>query len=173
MKNPVIFTQSDSEEMMKFEEDITYFYGAKDTRLIADNYLKALCELEKLGIQTEVGALEEAMIPHLRAAYREVENQTPLKFNIERAARHEFKLIMAQSLEASFEKIYQIMVDLYSEVFGSNDYGIHKAASLRTFLYKYKISLLRNEGGLTPNDCTLILSLARSSEQELSQLHSL
>lgn len=108
------------------------------------------------------------MIRHLRSAYGEVGKQTVLKFDINQAAHHEFRLIIAQSKEAPFEQIYQIMIDLYSEVFNTKDIAIHKAALLRTFFYKYKTSLLRKNGGLSEDDQTLILSMAKSSEKELS-----
>lgn len=170
MKEKVIFAQANSEEMIKFEEKIAYFFGAKDTRLIAEHYLNALVKLEKLGIQTEERAIEEAMIRHLRSAYGEVGKQTALKFDINQAAHHEFRLIIAQAKEAPFEEIYQIMIDLYSEVFNTKDIAIHKAALLRTFLYKYKTSLLRKNGGLSEDDQTLILYMAKSSEKELSHL---
>ncbi len=157
----VAFTQADSPEMLEFEKEMAYFYGAQNPKAIEEQYIKAIVELEQRGS-------DAAMIPHLKAAYEEVKKQTTLRFDAGVAAHHECKLIMAQSRQAPFEEIYQIMKDLYGEVFQLTSVEIDKAAYLRTFLYIYKIRLLNMSGGLTEDDKELLLRMARSSEKMLS-----
>lgn len=151
---------------MKLEEDLAYFYGARKRDLIAKHYVEALKWLESGNV------LEVEMLGHLRNAYKEVQNQTDLIFDLDRAAKYEYLLILAQSKQDSFEVIYGIMVDLYSEVFGLNKSSpsISKAAMMRTFLYKYKTNVLRAEGVLNDADVSLMLALARFSEAELAMI---
>lgn len=161
----VIFTDANSQKILKLEEDLAYFYGAKETRLIAKHYMDALKQLEIGGDD----ALEEKVFGHLKKAYAEVQNQTHLVFDLDKAAKYEYLLIRAQSKQDSFEVIYGIMVDLYSEVFrlDKSNSSISKAAMMRTFLYKYKTKILKTVGALTDGDISLMLTLARASEQEL------
>ena len=57
------------------------------------------------------------MIKPLKNAYEEIQAQTSLKFDSNKAAQYEFELILAQAKEDTFEAIYQIMNNLYKEVF--------------------------------------------------------
>jgi len=163
-------TFEDSYDMIEFEKEIAYFYGASNPEKMAEHYIKALIELENIGIETDQDLLEMAMIDPLIHAYQEVKIQTQLDFNVKMGAFHEFRLICAQANGDSFDKIYSIMMDLYQEVFNTSDIRIHKAAMLRTFLYKYKMSLMGKNGTLSPDDRNLISTMAKASEKELNSL---
>lgn len=171
MKNTqIVFTQPDSDKIMQFEKDIAYFYGANNPEKISQHYIQAIQEFEQLGINTKEELLKRAMIDPLKKAYEEVQAQTSLKFDSNVAAQYEFELILAQAKEASFETIYQITNYLYNEVFQSNATAIHKGAMLRTFLYKYKISLLKKSNTLTEEDQNIMRAIAKESEQELNKI---
>lgn len=161
----VAFTQAGSSDLLEFEKEIAYFYGAPNPDAIAEQYIKAIVELEQ-------GGLESAIIPHLKAAYEEVKNQTGFRFEVGLAAQHECRLIRAQARQASFEEIYQIMKDLYGEVFQTTSVEIDKAAYLRTFLYIYKIRLLNMSGGLTSEDKELLLKIDGLSKKLLFEATS-
>jgi hypothetical protein len=171
MKEQRAFTQADSQDKLSFEKELVYLYGASDTTPIANHYIKAIVDLEKLGIDAGDGVLSQAMIPSLKAAYEEVRHQTGLTFDPDKAAYHEYKLIHAQANQDPFEVIHQIMMDLYGEVFHSTHEDLDKAASLRTFLYIYKIRLMEMNGGFTEDDKNVLLTLAKSSEKLLSRFH--
>lgn len=157
---PIIFTDVKSEKMLKFEEDIAYFYGANKPELIAVHYIKSLQELEN--------GNEEQVLKHLYDAYAEVQCQTLWKFNLETAAKYELSLILAQGRRAPFEEICDIMMKLYKEIFNSNSFSVRKAAMLRTFLYQYKISALDEDNIISDSDIELMLMLAEASEKILS-----
>lgn len=165
-----VFSESEAVVAMEFEKNIAYFYGAKNPDLIAEPYLKAIQELERLGLHGDDEQLEMSMLPSLKEAYAEVQKQTQLNFNIDKAAHYEFHLIISQAKRAPFELIYNIMKNLYQEIFQAHTIQIHKGAMLRTFLYKYKLSLLNNEKSLTCGDRAIMLSIAKASEQELKKL---
>lgn len=168
-ENPVFM--GSSIEMQQFEKDITYFYNAPNPDNISKHYLEALKQLESIGVDAGNQELEVKMLPHLENAYSEILRQTQLEFNAKNAARLELDLILSQAERRPFEYIYQSMVKLYQEVFGSNNINIHKAAMLRTFLYQYKISLLQNEVSLTVNDKMVMQSIAKASEHELQRIN--
>lgn len=171
MKNThIVFTQPNSDNIMQFEKDIAYFYGANDPAKISQNYIKAIQEFERLGTNANKELLKHAMLEPLKNAYEEIQAQTPLKFDSNKAAQYEFELILAQAKEETFETIYQIMNNLYKEVFQSSAIAVHKGAMLRTFLYKYKISLLKKSNILTNEDQTIMRAIAKESEQELNKL---
>lgn len=109
------------------------------------------------------------MLPDLEKAYGEVKKQTSLRFDSKKAALHEFDLILAQSKRASFENIYEFMLDLYREMFQSEGRGVQKAALLRTFLYHYKIRLLSFDDHLSDADIQLLIDIAKRSEEELNR----
>ena len=156
--------------MFQFEKDIAYFYGAKNPEKISEHYIKAIQEFEKLGPGANNDLLKQTMFNRLKEAYAEVRAQTSLQFDTEKAAQYEFKLILAQAKAAPFENIYQIMLDLYHEVFQSDALAIHKGAMLRTFLYKYKIGLLKRSDKLSNDDQIFMRSIARESERELNNV---
>jgi hypothetical protein len=159
-----------SSEMLQFEKDIAYFYGASDPQRIASHYLEALKQLELLGINTSDEILEKKVLPALIQAYTEVSKQIHLEFDINKVAMLELSLILSQARNESFEKIKKIMQDLYKEIFKSDLFRIQKAAMLRTFLYQYKVSILQNENTLSENDKNLMLLIAKMSEEELQNI---
>ncbi len=110
------------------------------------------------------------MLEPLKEAYKEIQAQTQLRFDIEKEVLYELQLILAQAKQAPFETINQLMVDLYREVFNSDEVGIYKGAMLRTFLYKYKLSLMKNGNAFSDEDMVLLLSIAKASEKELNNL---
>jgi hypothetical protein len=164
------FTQINSDKILKLEEDIAYFYDAKEKELIAQNYIQAIKTLENERKSCDEKALRDKMVPDLEKAYLEVKKQTPLRFDAKKAALYEFDLILAQSKRAAFEEIYEIMVNLYREVFQSETSSIQKAALLRTFLYQYKIRLLSLDKRLSDADIQLLIAIAKRSEEELNVL---
>lgn len=170
LRDKLAFTQADSKEMMDFEKDIAYFYGAKDPEKVSSLYIKAIQALEELGLKSKEETLQAAMLGPLNQAYAEVKHQTNLTFNPTKAAVFEFQLILAQAQTKPFEDIYSIMMNLYHEVFSSEDPAIHKAAMLRTFLYKYKISLLKQNNGLSDSDKLIIQAIAEESVNALNSL---
>jgi hypothetical protein len=171
MNKPSIdFTKLNSEKILKLESEIAYFYGAKERELVAQHYMQAIKTVEKEGISSDEKVLQDKMLPDLEKAYGEVKKQTSLRFDPKKAAVHECDLILAQSKRASFEDIYNSMVDLYQEMFQSDGNGIQKAALLRTFLYQYKIRLLSFDEHLTDADIHLLMEIAKRSEEELDGL---
>jgi hypothetical protein len=169
-EQPLQFTRTNSDRILKLEEQIAYFYGAKKRELVAQYYIKAIKTLEKEGFSSDEKVLRDKMLPDLEKAYLEVKRQTTLRFDAKKAASHEFDLILAQSKGTSFEDIYEIMVDLYREMFQSDENGIKKAALLRTFLYQYKIRLLSLDHHLSDADSQLLIDIAKRSEEELNVL---
>ncbi|MBP9692542.1 MAG: hypothetical protein KBD90_04335 [Alphaproteobacteria bacterium] len=172
-EQPIDFTKLNSDKVLKLESEIAYFYGATERELVAQHYMQAIKTLEKEGISSDKKSLRDKMLPDLENAYREVKKQTSLHFAPQKAAVHEFDLILAQSKRASFEDIYNIMVDLYREMFQSESSGIQKAALLRTFLYQYKIRLLSLDEHLSDADIHLLIDIAKRSEEELDGLKNL
>ena len=164
--NQVEFTDIQSQEIQDFEQEIVYLYGAKDIVPIAEEYLKALEAFE----ESEPNEPSLKGLQHLEAAYLEVSKQTGMKFDCPKAARIEYNLILAQSQQKDFETIKSIMIDLYQIVFNTESFHIHKAAMLRTFLYQYKVALLKNKAKLTPKDKDIMLTIAKESEEQLNQL---
>lgn len=164
------FTRLDSDKISELEKQIVYLYGVKNPELVVEHYLQAIQILEKEGISAGKSVLGEKMMPFLDGAYLEIKRQTSYQFDIKKAASIEFDLIFAQSIRAPFEEIYNIMVDLYREVFQSTEKGIEKAAMLRTFLYQYKIMLLSLDPELSEEDIGLMIRIAKRSEEELNQL---
>lgn len=166
---PSKYCLSQKEKTIQFEKEIAYFYGAKNPEIIAQYYIQALKGLEKLGIQANETTLKKEMLDPLLKAYEEVKVQTERNFDPKKAAKYEFQLILAQAKGDTFETIYQIMTNLYNEVFGSHPQAIQKAAMLRTFLYIYKISLQKNNT-LSIEDQNLLRAMAKSSEQILNNI---
>lgn len=166
---PSKYCLSQKEKMIQFEKEIAYFYGAKNPEIIAQYYIEAIKRLEKLGIQTKEATIKNEMLDLLTKAYEEVQIQTLRKFDPKKAAEHEFQLILAQAKGETFETIYKIMCNLYTEVFATHPEAIQKAAMLRTFLYKYKISLQKNNT-LSLEDQNLLRAMAKESDQILNNI---
>lgn len=164
------FTKINSEKILKLEEDIVYLFGAPEPKRVVPHYMQAIKTLEEISAASDEDALREKVLRFLENAYAEVKKQTSLTFDITKAASFEFALIRAQSRKAAFESIYNIMVDLYTEIFQSDQPGIQKAALLRTFLYIYKIRLLTLDNYISDEDIHLLKSIAKRSEDELNRL---
>ena len=164
------FTKVNSDKVLKLESDIAYFYGVEERKLVAQHYMQAIKILDTEGASSDKKVLRDKMLPDLEKAYVEVKKQTSLRFDPQKAAAHEFDLVLAQSQRASFEDIYEIMVNLYKEMFQSENSGVQKAALLRTFLYQYKIRLLSLDDHLSDADIQLLMDIAKRSEEELNRL---
>lgn len=165
-------TQLNPGKILDLEKEIAYFYGAQNPERIVYFYISAINEFEKLGVKADEKALKKVMIEPLKQAYMEVQSQTSLNFNPEKAAQYEFKLILAQAKEETFEAINKIIFNLYNEIFQSNSIAVRKAAMLRTFLCKYKMALLKSGSVWTEGDKTIMRAIAKESEKELSSVHS-
>ncbi len=172
MQNEVLFTDLNSQKILQLEVDLAYFFGAKNPDPIARHYMQAIKQLEYIGLQGGRDKLHTAMVKPLRSAYQEIQNQTKLEFNVNKVCEYEFELILAQSQKAPFEEIYRIMTHLYGEVFNSSRPNISEAALLRTFLYKYKISILNAPGPLSEADIKLMIDIAKLSEKKLNGIAS-
>lgn len=154
------FTDINSQDMQDFEKEIAYFYGAEDITPIAEAYLKALNFLETQE--------SNHVLQHLTQAYAEISRQTGRNFDGLKAAEFEYQLIQAQAEQQDFDTIKAIMINLYQAVFNTESIHIHKAAMLRTFLYQYKVDLIKKQAALTPNDKNIMLAIAQESEACLS-----
>lgn len=163
------FTKPHDKQIMQFEKEIAYFYGAENPESIAHYYLEAIQRLEKLGMDAEKNILAHTMLPLLKEAYAQVQKQTSLHFDLDTAAQIELELILAQAKEEPFEHIYHLMLKLYATVFRVPEKNFYKSAMLRTFLYKYKISVLKADSCLSEEDLTLMLSMAKISKEELNK----
>lgn len=151
--------------MSSFDEQIAYFFGAKETDPIAKHYLEALCLLNK-GAPTPLETREA--IQHLTRAYDAVRAQTTLIFDPSVAAQWECKLIIAHQENQPFDRIVDIMTALYESVFRKKSPSIQKAAWLRTFLYCYKNRLLSDE--VSQDDQNFLLTVAHKSRALLDEL---
>ncbi len=151
--------------MPSFEEEIAYFYGAKETTLIAKHYLEALSLLKKSISSAE---RDTAVMHHLTRAYEEVRAQTDLVFDPSTAAKWEYDLIVAHQENQPFETITNITTSLYESIFCKKSPLIQQAAWLRTFLYCYKNRLLSDP--LSPEDQMFLLSISHKSRTLLDEL---
>jgi len=163
------FSDINDLEVQNFETEIAYFFGAKQPQKIAQHYLKALEELEKAP-DKDKKKQKEMMHPYLVKAYKEVAYQTGLVFNAKKAARYEAKLILAQAAQDSTENIIEIMTDIYRVVFNTTNYRVRKAAMIRTYLYKYKIDVMRSGHTLSKEDKMMLIALSRESESILNRV---
>lgn len=76
--------------MSSFEKEIAYFYGVKETSLVAKHYLEALASLkENVSSPINITALT-----CLTRAYKEVRSQTGLTFDPSVAAKWEYSLTL-------------------------------------------------------------------------------
>ena len=169
-KQNINFSMIEAEDMEQFERSIAYFFGAKNIGPIADAYVGALQVLEELRVNASQQERTEKMLPFLEKAYQEIKSQTSLEFDIRQAAVLELELILAQSEQSDFERINQIMVDLYELIFRSKSFDIRKAAMLRTFLYKYKICIIKAERNILESDKKVMVTLAEASKELLNGL---
>ncbi|MEB3702026.1 hypothetical protein Bealeia1_01107 [Candidatus Bealeia paramacronuclearis] len=160
------FTKITSKELLCLEEELAFFFNAKDPERIQYHYIAALKALENDALCQEVRKRE--ILENLAQAYAEVAHQTSLAFDPAKAAELEYALISAQRQQASFESMAEIMRDLYAVVYGTRSLHLEKAALLRTFLYLYKIRLINAEEGLLESDVSLLKVIDKASKTELS-----
>lgn len=165
-KPPVANAEKEIADMMKFETEIAYFFGAANPSAVANHYIKAITLMNN---EPDLHQ-KAAMLYHLTDAYEEVAKQTQLVFNTQKAAEYEYDLILAHAKKKSFEDIFVIMVNLYNTIFGLDNPQIQKAAMLRTFLYQYKTRIISLGAPLSLEDQTLMIAISRASEKELNQL---
>ena len=140
--NTMRFTDIDNKEMLQLEQDIAYLFGVQKTEPVINAYMEALQILEQHTGPQDLAAIKQSMLPALEAAYTEIAKQRHIHFDIHLAANFEADLILAQRSQAPFELIEHIMLDLYQTIFNKTNKEIQQAATLRTFLYKYKIQLI-------------------------------
>ena len=165
------FTKINSEDFIKFEANIAFFYFAKNTALIKKHYIQAITEFEVAqNKKLNIDEVQKLTLPHLEHAYLHVQQETNLTFDLKQVAKIEFDLIHAQSNQDSFEQIQKIMINLYRTIFKKDNIHIYKAATLRTFLYQYKINLINKNNSISQGDMELLKNIAKHSEQELASL---
>lgn len=152
-----------------FEKDIAYFFGVPNEQPVIEAYLNALQKLNLIGIDSK-DLLYQEMMPYLEQAYSSIAQQRKWDFNIHLAADLEFQIIMGNMSGSSFESVSDLMIQLYTVVFRSDSPLIPKAAWLRTFLYQYKASLLKNAPSLCHQDQTLLLQIAATSKSYLNAI---
>lgn len=155
-----------AESTLKLEEDIAYFYGAHNPKLVADHYINALLLIDKTRVPLSDEDKSRARM-HLEAAYAEVQTQTCLQFDVLKAASLEFDLMLVNIENAPFEVEYQLLLNIYRVVFHTRTHEIERAALLRTFLYRYKNHLLSTGETLHKDDIALLRVMARRSEIQL------
>lgn len=168
--NVTPFTDTKSDAILQFEQEIAYFFEAENPKPIKEHYINAIGIFTAAKYQSQQ-TISGLVTPYLVSAYTEIQKQTGLNFSIETAARYEFDLIWAQSQKCSQEDIREIMVKLYTEIFQTTNDAIEKAARLRTFLYSYKIAVQSMAAGLQDSDVALLKAIAQQSEQELKTLY--
>lgn len=158
------FSLVSDQDMEDFEANLAYFFGARNTQEIVDNYILALKTLEEVGANAPDHILRSKLHPHLKKAYEAVSKETGLLFSEDLAADAEMRVILAHARHAPFEEIYEGMKHIYSVVFNSRSQEISKASLLRTFIYLYKVDVVKKEKSLSEMDKKLLLSLAYASE---------
>ena len=118
------FTKIDSEEFIKFEENIAFFYFAKNTELIKKHYIQAITEFESSqNKKLNIDEIQKLVLPHLENAYLHIQQETNLNFDLKLVAKIEFDLIYAQSNQDSFEQIQKIMTNLNNASFELESYN--------------------------------------------------
>lgn len=155
-----------AKKILALEKEIAFFFGVNEPELVSKHYIEAIKLLDKRAHVSEV-RLKILMLPHLLAAYAEVKRQTCFRFDVQKAASLELDLFIANISNAPFEKEYELLVDIYSEVFGKITDQIRNAALLRTFLYRYKNHLMSLDKPLSNDDIDFLKSIAEKTEVEL------
>lgn len=172
MQNPneIQFSIVEEEPMKTFEEEIAYFFGVSNKEPIVNSYIGALKKLEEIGSNCPKEKLEQELVPFLEEAYKEISAQRGWKFDAHQAALLELQIILGNASNASFESVQDLMTQLYALVFDSHSPNIRKAAQLRTFLYQYKVDVLKKEQKISQEDQKLMIVLAKASETYLNRI---
>jgi len=172
-ESQVVFSKLTDFDLSTLEQELAYFFCVPDIKKVSEHYIKALDILEEsssLGLEKSV---KDAMISHLNKAYDSVASQTKLEFDTRRAAELEAELIIAQSKKENFEILQDILVRIYTIVFGCKREEVVKACMLRTFLYKYKVYLLNCGKPLNVDDRNFLTLVAKESEKILNKVKKL
>lgn len=159
----------DKDNLEAFEAQIAYFFGVPDPQPVKEAYINALKQIEVIGSHS-TDMLQKKVSPYLEEAYQSIAKQRNWSFDIHLAAQIELEIILGNINGASFEKISDLMVQLYTLVFQSDCPKILKAAWLRTFLYQYKTEIIEKEGQISQQDYNLMLNMAKTSEEFLSSI---
>ncbi|MDP1835741.1 MAG: hypothetical protein Q8K75_07415 [Chlamydiales bacterium] len=152
-----------------FEQELTYFFGVSDEEPVVRSYMAALQQIELIGLDS-IDLLEQKMLPHLEKAYQSVAEQRKWNFDIQVAAKIEFQIIVGNCKGSSFEGVCNLMIQLYNLVFQCNSPLIQKAAMLRTFLYQYKVHLLKDDSEFSQQDQRIMLELTQTSKKFLNSI---
>lgn len=150
-----------------FEAQIAYFFGVRDPQPVKEAYIDALKQIKVIGSHS-TDMLQKEVLPNLEKAYQSIAKQRNWSFDIHLAAQIELEIILGNMNRASFEKISDLMVQLYTLVFKSDSPKILKAAWLRTFLYQYMAEIIEKEGQISQQDYNLMLNMAKTSEEFLN-----
>jgi hypothetical protein len=164
------FPMFEKDNLAVFEAQIAYFFGVRDPEPVKEAYMNALKQIEVLGSHS-TDTLQKEVLPYLELAYQSIANQRNWDFDIQLAAQIELEIILGNINGASFEKISDLMVQLYTLVFQSNSPKILKAAWLRTFLYQYKAKIMEKEQQISHQDYVLLLNMAKTSEEFLNSIN--
>lgn len=144
-KRDISFSMVEEKSMEAFEKEIAYFYGVSNPKPAVEAYVEALKKLETIGSNNSIDLLEQEILPYLEDAYNYFAQQRNWNFDIPHAAQIELQIILGNANGSSFETIQDLMTQLYTVVFQSHSPNIRKAAMLRTFLYQYKVAVLKRE----------------------------
>lgn len=164
------FSMIEKKSMEEFEKDIAYFFGVNNPKPVIESYVQALKKLEEMGSHCSLNLLKQEIVPYLENAYKEIAQQRNWEFDTHQAALLELQIILGNANQASFENVQNLMIKLYTLVFQSDSPLIRKAAMLRTFLYQYKVNLLKKEQDISQEDQHVMLSLAKTSEKYLNSI---
>lgn len=151
-----------------FEQKIAYFFGVSDEGPVSEGYINGLKLLESVGFDNLPPHIERRVLGFFEDSYRSIAQQRKWNFDIEGAAKQELEIILGVHNGMPIEEIQERSIKLYESVFRSKSDEVHKAVMLRTFLFRYKTELQKNNLIISPADRALMLSLAATSEHYLN-----
>jgi len=164
------FSLIEENKMEDFERKIAYYFGTENPEPIIASYVNALKRLEAIGSRSSMQILEKELIPYLEEAYKEISEQRTWDFDVPQAAKLELQIILGNANGLNFETIQDLMSRLYALVFQSSSPNVRKAAMLRTFLYRYKVDVLKRERYLSETEMNLLISLSETSKELLNSI---
>lgn len=164
------FSLIEENKMEDFEKKIAYYFGTKNPEPIIASYVNALKKLEAIGSRSSLQILEKELIPYLEEAYKEISEQRAWDFDVRQAAKLELQIILGNANGLNFETIQDLMSQLYALVFQSSSPNVRKAAMLRTFLYQYKVDVLKREKNISETEMNLLISLSETSKELLNSI---
>ena len=161
------FTILDDPKIEAFEKDLAFYFNVSHPEPVITNYISALSMLENHGINHP--SLKSFMVPFLVSAYTSIAFQRNWQFDISKAAELEYEIIVGN---AKGENISRKQIELYQLIYHSTDFAIEKAVIIRSFIYQYKIKVLKEERVLSIEEMDMLLRLARLSESFLNSLEA-